>query len=196
MSDRSKIEWTGTTWNPLRGCTKISPSCKHCYAETLPRTGFVNSMSDLFQQDVPDQYIEDVVTVMVEAIWHTYQVLTKRSDRLFRLLSTRLRFASGQRHIWWGVSVEDRSTDCRGLNICAPRRPPSASCRSSRCSKTSVNLICRESTGQLSVERVVRRAADAPGVGEANPGAVPSTGRVFLFQTVGRRSEIEDRPHD
>jgi protein gp37 len=141
MSDHSKIEWTDTTWNPLRGCTKISPGCKHCYAETFaerfrgvkghpyergfdlrlvpeklaepfswsgPRTVFVNSMSDLFQPDVPDGYIEDVVRVMVEANWHTYQVLTKRSDRLRDLLSSKLRFASKQRHIWWGVSVEDK----------------------------------------------------------------------------------------
>jgi protein gp37 len=140
MSDHSKIEWTDATWNPLRGCTKISPGCKHCYAETFaerfrgvpghpyeqgfdlrlvpekltepfhwsgPRTVFVNSMSDLFQPDVPDDYIEDVVRIMVEANWHTYQVLTKRSDRLTHLLATRLRFAAACRHIWWGVSVED-----------------------------------------------------------------------------------------
>jgi protein gp37 len=141
MSDHSKIEWTDATWNPLRGCIKISPGCKHCYAETFaerfrgvqghpyeqgfdlrlipekiaepfqwaaPRTVFVNSMSDLFQSDVPDDYIEDVVRVMVEANWHTYQVLTKRADRLKEMLSTRLQFAVDQRHIWWGVSVEDK----------------------------------------------------------------------------------------
>jgi protein gp37 len=141
MSDHSKIEWTDATWNPLRGCTKISPGCKHCYAETFaerfrgvkghpyeqgfdlrlvpeklsepfhwsgPRTVFVNSMSDLFQPDVPDTYIEDVVRVMVEANWHTYQVLTKRADRLQHLLATKLRFAQQHQHIWWGVSVEDK----------------------------------------------------------------------------------------
>ena len=141
MSDHSKIEWTDATWNPLRGCTKISPGCKHCYAETFaerfrgvsghpyehgfdlrlipeklsepfqwsgPRTVFVNSMSDLFQPEVPDAYIEAVVRVMVEANWHTYQILTKRSERLLQFLSTKLRFAADQRHIWWGVSVEDK----------------------------------------------------------------------------------------
>ena len=141
MSDHSKIEWTDATWNPLRGCTKISPGCKHCYAETFaerfrgvpshpyeqgfdlrlipeklsepftwpsPRTVFVNSMSDLFQTNVPDDYILDVVRVMMDANWHTYQVLTKRSDRLRDLLSAKLRFASEARHIWWGVSVEDK----------------------------------------------------------------------------------------
>jgi protein gp37 len=142
MSEHSKIEWTDATWNPLRGCTKISPGCKHCYAETFaerfrgvdghpyqqgfdlrlvpekisepflwsgPRTVFVNSMSDLFQPAVPDGYIEDVVRVMVDANWHTYQVLTKRADRLQHMLSTRLRFATDQRHIWWGVSVENKN---------------------------------------------------------------------------------------
>ena len=141
MSEHSKIEWTDTTWNPLRGCTKISPGCKHCYAETFaerfrgvpghpyqqgfdlrlvpekltepflwpgPRTVFVNSMSDLFQPEVPDGYIEHVVRIMLEANWHTYQVLTKRSERLRQMLSGKLKFAAGKKHIWWGVSVEDR----------------------------------------------------------------------------------------
>lgn len=141
MSENSKIEWTDTTWNPLRGCTKISPGCKHCYAETFaerfrgvaghpyeqgfdlrlvpeklsepflwssPRNVFVNSMSDLFQPEVPDAYIVDVVKVMVEANWHTYQVLTKRSERLMNMLNGPLRFAAHYKHIWWGVSVEDK----------------------------------------------------------------------------------------
>jgi protein gp37 len=73
-----------------------------------PRTVFVNSMSDLFQAEVPDSYIEEVVRVMMEANWHTYQVLTKRADRLSQMLQTKLRYAADQRHIWWGVSVEDQ----------------------------------------------------------------------------------------
>lgn len=145
MSENSKIEWTDTTWNPLRGCTKISPGCKHCYAETFaerfrgvaghpyeqgfdlrlvpeklsepflwssPRNVFVNSMSDLFQPDVPDAYIVDVVKVMVEANWHTYQILTKRSERLMNMLNGPVRFAAHYKHIWWGVSVENK---CYGL---------------------------------------------------------------------------------
>jgi protein gp37 len=141
MSVQSSIEWTDATWNPVRGCTKISPGCKHCYAETFaerfrgvkghpyeqgfdlrlvphkltepfswrsPKLVFVNSMSDLFQPGVPDEYAEAVSSVMIKADWHTYQVLTKRSDRLSALLNGRLRFAAERKHIWWGVSVEDR----------------------------------------------------------------------------------------
>jgi protein gp37 len=141
MSAKSSIEWTDATWNPVRGCTKISPGCTHCYAETFaerfrgvpghpyeqgfdlrlvpeklaeplkwqaPKMIFVNSMSDLFHQDVPDEYIEQTARVMEAANWHTYQVLTKRSERLRDLLKTRLRWAADLPHIWWGVSVEDR----------------------------------------------------------------------------------------
>ena len=141
MAITSSIEWTDATWNPVRGCTKISPGCKHCYAETFaerfrgvkghpyeqgfdlrlvpeklaeplrwrkPKVIFVNSMSDLFHDQVPDAYIEAVAKVMVAAKWHTYQVLTKRSDRLRKLLDSKLSFAANQPHIWWGVSVEDR----------------------------------------------------------------------------------------
>lgn len=74
----------------------------------LPRRVFVNSMSDLFHDGVPDDYIAAVVDVMVRADWHTYQVLTKRSERMRDLLRSRLRFAAAKSHIWWGVSVEDR----------------------------------------------------------------------------------------
>jgi protein gp37 len=141
MSLNSHIEWTDATWNPVRGCTKISPGCKHCYAETFaerfrdvkghpyeqgfdlrlipekltepfawrsPKLVFVNSMSDLFQPGVSDEYIETVSKVMVKANWHTYQVLTKRSERLRDLLQGKLRFAAEKENIWWGVSVEDR----------------------------------------------------------------------------------------
>jgi len=72
------------------------------------KTVFVNSMSDLFQDPVPDEYIQTVATVMLQANWHTYQVLTKRAERLKSLLKTKLRKAAIATHIWWGVSVEDR----------------------------------------------------------------------------------------
>ena len=127
MSLLSKIEWTDATWNPVRGCTKISPGCKHCYAErfserfrgvkghpfehgfdlrlvpkklgeplrwSVPRMIFVNSMSDLFHEGVPLQYISKVAAIMQLANWHTYQVLTKRSERLRELLCGPLREAS------------------------------------------------------------------------------------------------------
>jgi protein gp37 len=141
VSTTSKIEWTDATWNPVRGCVKISPGCKHCYAEAFaerfrgvrghpyeqgfdlkllpeklneplkwksPRMIFVNSMSDLFQEAVPDDFIVSVAQTMKRASWHTFQVLTKRSERMRDLLQGKLRFVSDSFHIWWGVSVEDR----------------------------------------------------------------------------------------
>lgn len=143
MSVNSKIEWTDTTWNPVRGCTKISAGCKHCYAETFaerfrgvpghpfefgfdlrlvphkltepfqwtkPQMVFVNSMSDLFHQDVPDDYIVQVARVMMTANWHIFQVLTKRADRLRDLLQSKLKFAADLEHIWWGTSVENKKS--------------------------------------------------------------------------------------
>lgn len=142
MSQHSDIEWTDATWNPVRGCTKITPGCDHCYAETFaerfrgvpghpyeqgfdlrlvpeklaeplrwktPKMIFVNSMSDLFHKDVPEEYVEAVCRTMERANWHTYQVLTKRSSRMRNMLQTSLQFAARLRHIWWGVSVEDRA---------------------------------------------------------------------------------------
>jgi len=78
------------------------------FAWRSPKLVFVNSMSDLFQAGVPDDYVEIVSRVMVTANWHTYQVLTKRSARLRNLLNGRLRFAADRENVWWGVSVEDR----------------------------------------------------------------------------------------
>jgi protein gp37 len=141
MASSSSIEWTDATWNPVRGCTKISPGCTHCYAETFaerfrgvpghpyeagfdlrlvpekltqplewkkPKMIFVNSMSDLFHEGVPTEYIVRVAEVMERANWHTYQVLTKRADRLTALLKSELRAQAQRSNIWWGVSVENR----------------------------------------------------------------------------------------
>jgi len=135
MSDRSAIEWTDATWNPVTGCTQVSPGCDHCYAlrfaerwrgipghpyeqgfdlrlwpERLeaplrwkqPRHIFVNSMSDLFHRDIPDEFIQRVFEVMARAHWHTFQVLTKRSARLARLGAA----LPWPEHIWVGVSIE------------------------------------------------------------------------------------------
>ena len=137
MGSKSSIEWTESTWNPVTGCTKISPGCTNCYAERMshrlqlmgqpnyangfdltlhermlelplrwkkPQSIFVNSMSDLFHQDVPIEYIERVFDVMVKANWHQYQILTKRSERLLNI-SPKLPWAP---HIWMGVSVESQ----------------------------------------------------------------------------------------
>ena len=132
---QTKIEWTESTWNPITGCTKISPGCKNCYAERMarrlkamgqpnyvngfelalhehalelplkwktPQVIFVNSMSDLFHENVPLEFILKVFEVMNKANWHTYQVLTKRSERL-RTLDSEIPWAD---HIWMGVSIE------------------------------------------------------------------------------------------
>ena len=161
MSDKTGIEWTDRTWNPLTGCTKVSPGCDNCYAKTMherfngpgsfntvqlhperltqplrwrkPSMVFVNSMSDLFHQDVPDEFIARVFAVMAAAPEHTFQVLTKRHARMRSLLSS-LRWAEllcdapewptafldGEPYgididperplsnVWLGVSVEDQ----------------------------------------------------------------------------------------
>jgi protein gp37 len=138
MAANSSIEWTEATWNPVTGCTKISPGCKHCYAERLAirlrkmgqinyvngfeltlhehvlklpllwkkrQTIFVNSMSDLFHEDIPIEFVLRVFDVMQRANWHQYQILTKRSERLLEL-DPLLPWAP---HIWMGVSVENEN---------------------------------------------------------------------------------------
>jgi len=130
-SDHSSIEWTEATWNPTSGCTKVSPGCDRCYAERItkrfpksfpngfaltlrpdaldvplrwkrPRAIFVNSMSDLFHVDVPDEYLQLVFDVMRRTPQHTYQILTKRAERLARV-APRLMWPG---NVWMGVSVE------------------------------------------------------------------------------------------
>ena len=137
MSLNSHIEWTEATWNPVTGCTQVSPGCAHCYAKTFaerfrgvpghpyeygfdltlrpdrlaqplqwkkPKLIFVNSMSDLFHEDVPEEFIRQVFDVMVAADWHTFQLLTKRPQRLAELAPT-LPFPD---NLWVGVSVENQ----------------------------------------------------------------------------------------
>lgn len=149
MAFESAIEWTESTWNPVTGCSKISPGCKHCYAETFaerwrgisghpyeqgfdlklwparlelpltwrePRTIFVNSMSDLFHEHVPDAFVARVFDVMERAHWHTFQLLTKRADRFAEW--SRKHYCSAReaakskkhwpKHVWAGVSVESQ----------------------------------------------------------------------------------------
>ena len=133
----SKIEWTEQTWNPVTGCTKVSPGCKHCYAERMalrlqamaapgyargfdltlhadrlgqplgrkkPTLYFVCSMADLFHEDVPDDFIDRVLAVALRTPWHTYQLLTKRAERLPRFFANR----PVPPNVWLGVTVEDR----------------------------------------------------------------------------------------
>jgi protein gp37 len=137
MADRSAIEWTEATWNPVTGCSKVSPGCAHCYAETFaerwrgvpghpyeqgfdlklwpkrldvplkwkrPRVVFVNSMSDLFHEDIPDDYVRRVFDVMVRADWHVFQVLTKREDRMAALAPD----LPWPPNVWMGVTIENR----------------------------------------------------------------------------------------
>ena len=136
MSDQTGIEWTDATWNPVTGCSKVSPGCKNCYAERLafrlramgnpryrngfavtlqpdqltlplrwrqPRRIFVNSMSDLFHEAIPDDFIHQAFEVMKRADWHIFQVLTKRSGRLAALAPSLF----WTPNIWQGVSVEN-----------------------------------------------------------------------------------------
>jgi protein gp37 len=135
MADHSAIEWTDATWNPVTGCTQLSPGCDHCYALTFaerfrnvsghpyeqgfdltlwpqrlalpltwkrPRRIFVNSMSDLFHEAIPDDYIRRVFAVMDQADWHIFQVLTKRPQRMAALADS----LPWPAHIWAGTSVE------------------------------------------------------------------------------------------
>ncbi len=138
MATQSTIEWTEQTWNPTTGCTKISPGCKHCYAEVMarrlcamsasgyengfdltlhptrleqplrrkkPTVYFVNSMSDLFHEDIPNEFLDRVFAVIRQTPHHTYQILTKRADRLPQYFAHR----SCPQNVWLGVSVEDRN---------------------------------------------------------------------------------------
>lgn len=137
MADKSAIEWTESTWNPVTGCSKVSPGCAHCYAETFaerwrgipghpyeqgfdlrlwpsrleqplawkrPRTIFVNSMSDLFHEDIPFDFIASIFEVMAQADWHVFQILTKRHERLAQLASA----LPWPANVWMGVTIENR----------------------------------------------------------------------------------------
>lgn len=137
MPQSSSIEWTEATWNPVTGCTQVSPGCAHCYAKTFaerwrgipghvyeqgfdlrlwperikvplkwrkPKTIFVNSMSDLFHEEIPAEFIADVFETMQAAHWHTFQILTKRPERLAELAPT----LAWPDNVWMGVTIENR----------------------------------------------------------------------------------------
>ncbi len=146
MSRNSSIEWTNSTWNPVTGCTKISPGCKHCYAEVFaerwrgipghhfeqgfdlrlwperlelplswkkPQMIFVNSMSDLFHEKVPLLFVQKVFDTMQRASWHSFQILTKRSERL-AAVSAELTWPP---NVWMGVSIETANYLCRADHL-------------------------------------------------------------------------------
>lgn len=137
MSQRSRIEWTQSTWNPTTGCTKISSGCKHCYAEAMakrlqamgvngyengfdltmlperliqplkrkkPTIYFVNSMSDLFHEGIPDSFIQQVFDVIRQCTQHQFQILTKRAQRMEQFF----RHHQVPENAWLGVTVEDK----------------------------------------------------------------------------------------
>jgi protein gp37 len=150
VANKSKIEWTDATWNPVTGCSKISEGCRHCYAERLakrlqamgnpsylrgfeialhrhlldlplrwqgPRSIFVNSMSDLFHERVPEEFILQVFDTMQRAPRHRFQVLTKRSRRLAEL-AAKLVWPD---NVWMGVTIEnvqyaDRTQDLKNTD--------------------------------------------------------------------------------
>jgi protein gp37 len=132
-STHTAIEWTDRTWNPTTGCTKVSPGCTHCYAEAItkrfvqnfpkgfdltrhperlqepkrwrkPSRIFVNSMSDLFHEEVPLSFLQDVFTIIRDTPQHVYQILTKRHERLLELAGK----LDWYDNIWLGVSVENQ----------------------------------------------------------------------------------------
>ena len=140
MSDKSAIEWTDATWNPVTGCTKVSPGCAHCYAETItlrfkwggpflpgkstirlhperldapgkwrtPRRVFVNSMSDLFHEEIPFEYVRKVFHKMETYDAHIYQVLTKRPERMLEFVEWDKQTERWPDHVWAGTSVENQ----------------------------------------------------------------------------------------
>ena len=152
MSDKSTIEWTDATWNPVTGCTKVSQGCVHCYAETFaerwrgipghhfeqgfdlklwrdrlslplewkePRRIFVNSMSDLFHKNVPDEFIEKVFDTMEKASQHQFQLLTKRSDRMLKWTKENYgkNLKAWPENVWLGVSIENQDLVIRAEHL-------------------------------------------------------------------------------
>ncbi|MGL4392864.1 MAG: DUF5131 family protein [Fusobacteriaceae bacterium] len=142
MSNKTKIEWTEVTWNPVTGCTKSSAGCQNCYAEKMAKrlkamrnkryfngfdvtihedllerplqwkknkVVFVNSMSDIFHDDVPEEFIKRIFDTMTKADWHIFQVLTKKTDRMVKVLK-KIKIPD---NVWLGVTVENKECKSR-----------------------------------------------------------------------------------
>jgi hypothetical protein len=223
MSSTTPIEWTDSTWNPLHGCTEVSPGCANCYAKTFserfrgvvghhfqhgfdlrliphrlndplflkrPRKIFVNSMSDLFHEKVPEDYIEKVCRTMLTANWHTYQVLTKRHVRMSSLLKTTLKEAAAAPHIWWGGQRGKSSTW-----IAAYRRTAAEwGSRKIPFRRAPVGGLGRDKFvwNRLGHSRRRKRSsspANDGGLGCWNPRPMSGSPRAFLFQAVGRNTQ-------
>jgi protein gp37 len=231
MSDNSAIEWTDSTWNPVTGCTEVSPGCDHCYAKTFaerwrgspghhfengfdvtlrperirqplgwrkPRKVFVNSMSDLFHEAIPDEFIAKVFAVMAATPQHTYQILTKRHGRMRSLLNSEAHaervatecaqlwevdrvapFRGPLPNVWLGVSVEDQKR--ADLRIPALMETPAA----------VRFLSCEPLLGPVDLTQV------APGLRYSNSGFTALRGNPRIhWVIVGGESGNGARPMD
>lgn len=221
MAGRTSIEWTEATWNPVTGCTKVSPGCAHCYAETFaerfrgvsghpyehgfdlqlrrerleqplewthPRMIFVNSMSDLFHEDISNDYVREAFEVMRKANWHTFQILTKRSERMTQLG----RGLSWPDNVWMGVSVENQRWTCRVDDL----RKVRAKVRFLSCEP----LLGPLSLDLTSIDWVIVGGESGPGARPMKPEWVrdireqcQDAGVAFFFKQWGAHNELGKR---
>ena len=219
MAQKSAIEWTESTWNPVTGCTKLSAGCDNCYAERFaerfrgvvghpyeegfdltlrparvdqprswrrPRLIFVNSMSDLFHEDVPWEYVERVFDTMEAADWHVYQVLTKRSSRMRNFVNRRYGGNEAPPQIWLGTSIENASSMGRLRHL--------------KQTNASVRFLSLEPLlgplGELDLDRIhwghrgwrkwPRSPTGCGRMAARNPGRLPDSDRRVLLQAMGR----------
>ena len=226
MPDNTGIEWTDATWNPVTGCTKVSPGCAHCYAEAItlrfkrggpflpgkttirlhpdrldqpskwrrPRRIFVNSMSDLFHEGVPFEFVDDIFEVMAANPRHTYQVLTKRPERM-------LDYVEWTHWREWPVQVWARRL---GRESVLGRPPRSAATASPSFDSLPVLRAVAKAVGarpkwhSLGHRRRRKRPPgeeDGGGLGGRYPEAMPEGPGCVLFQTMGRAKQQGRRAH-
>jgi protein gp37 len=231
LGQPTRIEWSEMTWNPVTGCSKVSPGCAHCYAETFaerwravpghhyeqgfdlrlwperllqplawrrPRRVFVNSMSDLFHEEIPAAYISEVFEVMRLAHWHTFQVLTKRDERMSELAGE----LPWPENVWMGVSIENRRFVHRAdrlREVPAAVRFISAEPLLGRLEGLDLDGIAWVIAGGESGAR--NRHLDLDWVRDLRDRSAES-GAAFFFKQVGGRTpkaggrELDGRTHD